>query len=164
MGPFPKKQRWLLILRGLLGATNNMIKYYALQHLPLADIVMISATAPMFTVFFARIFIKELIYIIDMLNIGFIIGGMLLITQPPFLFGSNELISENMTAAYALIAVILSCIFLQANVYVILRLLKDIHWSIVDSAFGMIGFLLSLVVGQVYLDLLDRQLWSSWLN
>jgi drug/metabolite transporter (DMT)-like permease len=35
-----------------------MNQFYALQHLPLADMVMISASAPMYTVFFARIFIK----------------------------------------------------------------------------------------------------------
>ena len=37
-----------------------MNQFYALQHLPLADMVMISASAPMYTVFFARIFIKVL--------------------------------------------------------------------------------------------------------
>ena len=56
--PFPAGKRKLLIIRAFLGASNLMNQFYALQHLPLADMVMISASAPMYTVFFARIFIK----------------------------------------------------------------------------------------------------------
>lgn len=85
---------------------------------------MISACAPMFTVFFARFIIKEPILCIDILNVIFIIFGMVLIVKPPFLFGLDVTFGYETESLYALIALILSSIFIQPNVYVALRLLK----------------------------------------
>ena len=49
---------------------------------------------------------------------------MALIVQPPFLFGHNEAFNYDTNAIYALVAIILGSVFIQPNVYVVLRLLK----------------------------------------
>merc|ERR1711997_198851 len=66
--PFPYGKRLSLLARCVLGAGNFIVHIYALQHLPLADTMMISASSPMFTVFSARIFIKEPIVVADIVN------------------------------------------------------------------------------------------------
>ena len=53
-----------------------------------ADVMMIAATSPLFTVFFARIILKEPIYRVDLLNVMIVFGGIILIAKPPFLFGN----------------------------------------------------------------------------
>ena len=86
---------------------------------------MITATSPLFTVFYGRLFIKEAILPIDIFNVVLVFIGMMCIVKPPFLFGTiNELYSEDPEAIYAVIVLTLGSIFLQPTVYVILRILK----------------------------------------
>ena len=56
---------------------------------------MISATSPMFTVFFARWFLKEPILKTDLINIGLVFGGIVLIVKPPFIFGWTDLYTSD---------------------------------------------------------------------
>ena len=65
------------------------------QHLPIADVIMISATSPMFTVFFARWFLKEPILKTDLINIGLVFGGIILIVKPPFIFGWTDMYTSD---------------------------------------------------------------------
>ena len=98
--------------------------------MPLADTVMISASSPMFTVFFARIFIKETIKVVDIVNVFLVFAGIVLIVKPPFLFGNGvQMYNDDPEAIYAVIAMVLSSIFLQANVYVTLRMLKGMQFT-----------------------------------
>lgn len=89
---------------------------------------MISAASPIFTVFFARIFIKEPILCADIVNVLLVFVGIVLIVKPPFLFGASEMYQDDPEAKIAVIAMILGSVFLQANVYVILRMLKGSHF------------------------------------
>ena len=91
----------------------------------MTDTTLITATSPIFTVFFARIFIKESILPVDLLNVIFIFLGMVLIVKPPFIFGENEFVYDT-NATYAIIGLIAGSVFIQSNVYVTLRLLKSI--------------------------------------
>ena len=105
-----------------------MLNFLIFKHLPLADTVMITATSPLFTVFFGHLFIKEAILPIDIFNVVLVFIGMMCIVRPPFLFGSvDELYSNDPEAIYAVIVLTLGSIFLQPIVYVILRILKGIH-------------------------------------
>ena len=78
----------------------------------------------MFTVFFARVFIKEPILPVDFLNLAFILVGMVLVVKPPFLFGHDDSIMYNTEAIYALVSLIFNAMFVQSNIFVTLRLLK----------------------------------------
>lgn len=131
-----KRQWFILIIRAIIGSANGMVFFYGLQHLPLADCVVIGASSPIFTVFFARLFLKESIVIADIINVFLVLSGIVMIVKPPFLSGHSY---EDSQALYAIIAVIFASICLQSNVFVLIRMLKNVHWSITNTVFGSIG-------------------------
>ena len=57
-----------------------------MKHMPLGDVSIISASATFFTCISARIFLKEAIDKLNLINIVFVLGGLILIVQPPFIF------------------------------------------------------------------------------
>ena len=120
--PLIISKKWLLFWRSILEASNSIIHYYSVQRLPIADCMMISATAPMFTTFYARFFLKENTVPGDIVNLGLVFVGILFIVKPPFIFGYTAMYFEDPEAIYAIIALITSSVFLQANVYIILRI------------------------------------------
>ena len=101
-----------------------MAQFFALQHLPLADMVMISASAPIYTVFFARLFIKEPIILVDLISTLFVLIGVLFIAKPPFIFGSSNLYTQDPYAINAVIILVLNATFIDSNVFVTQRMLK----------------------------------------
>ena len=101
-----------------------MYLFIFFQHLPIADVIMISASSPIFTVIYARWFIKEPILKADLLNFVVVFVGIILIVKPPFIFGWTELYTSDPQAKWAILGTILSCIFVQSNVFVVLRQLK----------------------------------------
>ena len=84
---------------------------------------MISATAPISAVFFGRIFIKEPIAKADILNMVTVIIGVTMIVKPPFLFGLTSMYNDDPEAIYAVILMICNSILVQANIYVLMRML-----------------------------------------
>ena len=103
---------------------NYFERLHFFQHLALSDVVMISATAPISAVFFARIFIKESIVMADLINIVIVFIGIIMIVKPPFLFGVTAMYNEDPEAIYAVVLMICNSIFNQANLYVLMRILK----------------------------------------
>lgn len=116
--------------------------------MPIADVNMIAAAAPVFTVFFARLFLKvsniaiaklpyplpgrvlhypschqEKCHLLDGVNLLLTFAGIVLIIKPPFIFGTSEQYDKDPEYAYAAVAVLAGAL-LQANVYIMLRLLK----------------------------------------
>ena len=110
-----------------------IIKYF--QHLALSDVVMISATAPIFTVFYARIFIKESIVIADLINMVIVFIGIIMVVKPPFLFGLTAMYKEDPEAMYAVVLMVCNSILNQANIYVLMRILKGTMFYKFQSRF-----------------------------
>ena len=99
--PFPCDKRWLLILRSIMGASNLIIFFYGLKHMPIADVNMISAGSPIWCVIFARykvyinqfniwflsnlstfrIFLKEKLLLFDMCNMFVTLVGIVFIIR-----------------------------------------------------------------------------------
>ena len=74
--------------------------------------------------FIFRLFLKERIIVLDIVNLILVFVGMIFIIQPPFIFDVEaDEVTRDMSYYVAAIVVLLGC-FLQANVYVLLRLLK----------------------------------------
>ena len=73
------------------------------------------------------------------------------IFRPPFIFGQDS--SYVMDSQYYVAAAInfVGAILLQSNVYIILRKLKSLHFSVVLTVFGAVGalesFILMMTVG-----------------
>jgi len=84
---------FLLFFRGLMGFIALLAFFYNIAHISLADAMTFAKTAPVFTAFFAYIFLKEKMspYGWLALFIGFI--GIVLITQPQGLtFSKTDLL------------------------------------------------------------------------
>ena len=93
---------------------------------------MLSAASPIWVVLLGRVFLKEKLGLVDVLNV--------VIIRPPAIFGYDP--SFVLDPQYYVAAVILFAgSFVQAGVYIILRLLKDIHYSVTLTNFGTIGAL-----------------------
>ena len=84
---------FLLFFRGLMGFLALLAFFYNIAHISLADAMTFSKTSPLFTAFFAYIFLREKmgLYGWVALLIGFV--GIVLITQPEgFLFKKTDLL------------------------------------------------------------------------
>jgi len=139
--PFPKGKRLLLVARSILGASNLLIHFYGLKHMPMADANMISAGAPIWVVIFARIFLKEPLVLFDIINVCITLLGILFIIRPPFIFGYDPLFEFDNQYYIAGVIVFCGSVLLQSNVYIILRMLKGVHYSVTLTIFGSIGML-----------------------
>jgi drug/metabolite transporter (DMT)-like permease len=73
---------FLLFFRGLMGFLALLAFFYNIAHISLADAMTFSKTSPIFTAFFAYLFLKEKMSVYGWmaLLIGFV--GIVLITQP----------------------------------------------------------------------------------
>lgn len=73
---------WLLFFRGFIGMVAMLSYFYNLAHIPLADAVTFSRTAPIFTAIFAFWFLKERIGSRGWIAIFIGFLGLLLVMQP----------------------------------------------------------------------------------
>ena len=87
---FPEGNRIRLLGRGMLGTCGGTIGYFAIKHVPLGDVSIISCSATFFVCISARVFLKEEIDKLNLINIIFVIGGLILIVQPPFIFATGK--------------------------------------------------------------------------
>ena len=69
-----------------------------------------------------------------------------LIFRPPFIFGQD--LSYELDSQYYVAAAInfVGAILLQSNVYIILRKLKSLHFSVTLTVFGAVGALESFIL------------------
>lgn len=80
---FGNNKKWLII-RGLAGTTALTIFFYTMHYLPLAVALTVQYLAPIFTIIFAMILLKERIRWIQWPFIGLAFGGTLLLV-----YGNN---------------------------------------------------------------------------
>ena len=109
--------------------------------MPMADVNMISAGSPIWVVIFARIFLKERLLVFDIINIFITLLGIVFIIKPPFIFGYDPSFELDHEYYIAGVVVFLGSVIFQSNVYIMLRMLKDVHFSVTCFMFGSIGAL-----------------------
>ena len=84
--PFPTnlslQDRLLLVIRSIIGLLQVMANFYALQQMPLGVVKMIISTKPVFTIIFARIFLKESSDFLDGISVLLLMGGVVTVIQP----------------------------------------------------------------------------------
>lgn len=134
--PFPKGQRLMLLLRSFAGATSLSLTFYAIRHMPLADASVIVFSVPVVVAIFAKIFLKEPCGLFHYFTLFLTMLGVLMVTRPPFLFGQS-------TTQYSFLgplAALLSTIF-AAIVYILLRALKNLHFSVIMVCFATYSIL-----------------------
>lgn len=148
--PFPKGKRLMLLLRSFVGTTGLMLSFYAFRNMPLADANVIVFSVPVFVAIFARLFLKEPCGIFNVITVILTLIGVVLITRPPILFNelvpplasTNENAKSNLWGAVAAFAATL----FGANVYILLRALKGLHFSVIMTNFGSFALVQTLLV------------------
>lgn len=146
---FPKGKRIMLVLRSFVGTTGLMLSFYAFRHMPLADASVIVFSVPVFVAIFALLFLKEPCDAFSVLTICLTLTGVLLITRPISIFGtsvpslgSEENVSTDIWGGVAAF----SATLFGANAYILLRVLKGLHFSVIMINFGMFALLETLFV------------------
>jgi len=136
---FRGRRRGLLALRGLLGFAAVSCFFYAVIHLPLADVTVIHYTNPAFTAAMAALVIAEPVRTRDAASLVASLLGVVLIARPSFLFaGASRL--DPFAAGIGLLGAILS-----AGAYVTVRELRHtehpmviVLWFAVVTTLGSI--------------------------
>lgn len=136
---FRGRRKGLLILRGVLGFAAVSCFFYAVIHLPLADVTVIHYTNPAFTAAIAALVIAEPVRARDAAGLVASLAGVLLIARPSFLFeGASRL--DPLAAGIALLGAILS-----AGAYVTVRELRHTeHPMVIVLWFAVVTTLGSL--------------------
>ncbi|XP_034118024.2 solute carrier family 35 member G1 [Drosophila albomicans] len=156
---FPEGKRVILLLRCFMGTTGLMLSFYAFRHMPLADASVIIFSTPVFVAIFARVFLKEPCTLFNVVTINMTLLGVVLITRPPLVFGdavppsvvdisdsaASERYAEKSYDIWGPVAAISSTLF-GANVYILLRALKNLHFSVIMTNFGAIALVYTLIV------------------
>ena len=127
--PFPTGQslqdRLLLVFRSIIGLLQVIANFYALQQMPLGVVKMIISTKPVFTIIFARVFLKEKSDLLDGISILLLMGGVVTVIQPWDLQSAD---SDSGYSEHFLLATIL--LFLStgmaSNIGIILRKLRSL--------------------------------------
>ncbi|EDW80933.1 uncharacterized protein Dwil_GK11296 [Drosophila willistoni] len=167
---FPEGKRVILLLRCFMGTTGLMLSFYAFRHMPLADASVIIFSTPVFVAIFARVFLKEPCTLFNVVTINMTLLGVVLITRPPLIFGSatptldseSEKYSDKTYDIWGPVAAISSTLF-GANVYILLRALKNLHFSVIMTNFGAIAlvytFIVCVAIGAVCWPSCGRDRW-----
>lgn len=88
--PLLGEERWLLLLRGLLGYGALSCFFWAVVRLPLADTTVLHFTHPVFTAILAAVFLAEELRRREVALAFLALGGVVTVTRPGFLFGGFE--------------------------------------------------------------------------
>lgn len=149
--PFPKGRRIMLLLRSFVGTTGLMLSFYAFRYMPLADASVIVFSVPVFVAIFARIFLKEPCGLFNVITVCLTLIGVVLITRPPLIFGHTvvsltDTYEESEHADLWGAVAAFSATLFGANVYVLLRALKGLHFSVIMTNFGSFALVQTVVV------------------
>jgi len=148
---FPSKYRKLLVLRGVSGTVNVCVRFFALHHMPLADVAMINASTSLFVTIHARIFLKEPIQRVNVLNILVVMVGLALIVGQPF--SDTERYTSNPLALASALALTFSVTVINPIAPISLRKLKSLSSFVILANLGGIGTVFHVIAVAAY----DRQ-------
>ena len=141
---FPRECRLYLVLRGVFGTIALLLQFYAFKHLPLGDASVVIFSSPVFVVIFARVFLKESCSIVHVVLIAFTMIGVILVIQPPIIFNmslNNYAASEWKGVAAAFVSTLVA-----SNVYILLRLIKSIHFLTSLFNFSIVALIIILPI------------------
>ncbi|WP_158705001.1 DMT family transporter [Salinibacter altiplanensis] len=128
-------RRRLLVVRGLFGFGAMVCFYLALTKLPLADATAIFFSNPVLAACFAAIFLGEQLGTREVGAALLSFGGICLIAQPTFLFGSG---GESLNLLYVGVTV-LAAIFAGAGYATVRALRTSEHPTVVVFYLPLIG-------------------------
>jgi drug/metabolite transporter (DMT)-like permease len=102
-------------------------------------------STPVFVAIFSRVFLGEPCGLFNIFTIALTLLGIVFIVKPPSLFSEDEMVEGTTSSNYfwGPLAAIASAIF-TANAMIIIRILRDLHHSVVICNFGLFACVFSL--------------------
>lgn len=135
-------RKGLLFARGFVGFFALNCVFYALTHLPLAEATVLQYLHPMFTVLFAMLFLKERTSRGSLICIAFSFLGLLVVSQPAFLFPSAVVELDNLAVVAAIAGA-----FGSAIAYTLVRNLnKTEHPLVIILYFPLVSLPICIVL------------------
>ena len=122
-----KSNRWLLLVRGIMGTIALITNYASLQYLILPNATILSKLAPFFTIIFSFIFLKEKITKVQGLILLAAFGGSLFVVKPTL----------NASVIPSLVAVLSACV--SGVAYTMIRKIghSESFWTVILSFTGI---------------------------
>lgn len=151
---FPEGKRKLLTLRCIVASIGLWLSFYAFQNMDLGDSTVIIFSTPIFVAIFSRIFLGERCGVFNFITIGITVVGIIFVAKPPSIFSEDnvedERSSQKGTSTYsnyifAVIAALFSAIF-TANAMILIRMLRELHHSVVICNFGIFASALTFIL------------------
>lgn len=148
-----------LMMRGVYGTVSSMGSFMAFSLIPLSDATTIQFSSPVFVTLFAYFILKEPLSVLQVLTGTITLGGVVIIAQPKFIFGTNLPMPDNRLAG--LLSAIMGA-FGNAMAIITLRKLKTTPVAVV-----VVWYSLSIVVSTLITLVLINQFrwptdWQSW--
>ena len=136
----PKDCQSLLLARAILGSVSLILAFNSIHLIPLADAATVIFTSPVFVSIFACMCLGEICSVFDVCMILLTLVGVLLVSKPSFDFMTTGSWKGLVGTFCGLFAAMLT-----ALAFIILRQLKQVHYSVtvfwfstVLAAFGAV--------------------------
>ena len=170
----PKGSRGMILLHGLVGCLTVMCVFIGFSRLPVGDAATIIFSNPVITIILSFCLLKEHCGIYRIFIVLILLSGVALVAQPPDLLKllyDNKIIDDNSkpqdvqnlqhyhVAGY--IAAICGT-FLTATNFVMVRKLKDVHFSVLIFSFSAMSLLISLIVTPLVGTFTLPTSWQEW--
>eukprot|EP00484_Ammonia_sp_Unknown_P021042 CAMPEP_0197033380 /NCGR_PEP_ID=MMETSP1384-20130603/11806_1 /TAXON_ID=29189 /ORGANISM="Ammonia sp." /LENGTH=572 /DNA_ID=CAMNT_0042463185 /DNA_START=38 /DNA_END=1756 /DNA_ORIENTATION=- len=84
------KVKWCILARGVCGGTGAVCYYWAVDILPIDDVLFLFSLYPVFSSIFSMLILKERVTYQHVLSLCIAMVGILLITHPSFIFGRDD--------------------------------------------------------------------------
>ena len=141
----PRGTRSLLLSRAVLGAVALVMGFASIHLIPLADAATVIFTSPVFVSIFACLCLGEVCSWFDVSMIAMTLVGVLLVSKPSFSFISTGTWTGIVGTICGLIAAMLT-----ALAFIVLRQLKQVHYSVVvfwfSTVLAMFGAVLTVAL------------------
>jgi len=160
-------------VRGFLGASSVILRYYALEYLSIADTSVITYATPVLVTVMAHFVLGEKMGIVPVLAAILTFGGVVVMTRPPFLTGQKSFNTRNLVIEkhfhsssrleltlnfrlkinlhcfrFGQIGIALACgsLLCASLIVIITRKIRKVHFSVMTLAFGFIGLVLAFIL------------------
>lgn len=107
-----------LLMSALFGTITASCTVFALRTLPIGEATLLLTTAPFFTVFLSSIFLDERLHATDYISLLAATLGVVLVAQPDFIFGAEEVDETKSPLFYVAIGAALTRGFFKAAKFV----------------------------------------------
>lgn len=135
---FGHANRWLIV-RGLIGLGGLQCYFYAVTVLPLAEATVIHFTNPLFVALASPILLGERVGPRELGGVALGLIGVVLVTQPAFLFGGAGVTLSPLGVGVGLLGAVFG-----ASAYIVVRKLRTEHPLVVVFHFPLLVVPLTL--------------------